>query len=101
MSYTTEAQIQLLNSLEGIVLGFCLMDTEYALCSMSWMFSVSYCVSHCAVNIWHHILCYLSNIHNYITFTESLERVKFEFVQYFHSQLFKCCTSVILNVNVR
>ena len=30
-----------------------------ALCSMSWMFSGFYCVPHCAINIWHHRLCYL------------------------------------------
>ena len=45
-----------------------------ALCSMSWMFSGFYGVPHCAINIWHHILCYLPNIYNYITFTASLER---------------------------
>ena len=53
------------------------------LCSMSWMFSGFYCVPHCAINIWHHMLCYLPNICNYITFTPSLERVQFEFVQSF------------------
>ena len=47
-----------------------------ALCSMSWMFSVFYCVPHCAINIWHHMLCYLPYIYNYITFTASLERVQ-------------------------
>ena len=50
-----------------------------ALCSMSWMFSGFYC----AINIWHHMLCYLPNIYNYITFTASLERVQFELVQSF------------------
>ena len=54
-----------------------------ALCSMSWMFSVFYCVPHCAINIWHNMLCYLPNIYNYITFTASVERVQFEFVQSF------------------
>ena len=33
-----------------------------ALCSMSWMFSGFYCVPNCAINICHHMLCYLSNI---------------------------------------
>ena len=46
-----------------------------ALCSMSWMFSGLYCVPHCAINIWHHMLCYHPNIYNYIKYTASLERV--------------------------
>ena len=54
-----------------------------ALCSMSWMFSGFYCVPHCAINIWHHMLCYLPNIYNYIMYTSSLERVQFTFVQSF------------------
>ena len=54
-----------------------------ALCSMSWMFSGFYCVPNCAINIWHHMLCYLPNIYNYVTFAASLERVQFEFVQSF------------------
>ena len=54
-----------------------------ALCSMSWMFFGFYCVSHCAINIWHHMLCYLPNIYNYITFTASQERAQIEFVQSF------------------
>ena len=33
------------------------------LCSMSWVFSVFF-VPHCAINIWHHMLCYLPNIYN-------------------------------------
>ena len=53
------------------------------LCSMSWMFFGFYCVPHCAINICHHMLCYLPNIYNNITFTASLERVQFEFVQSF------------------
>ena len=53
-----------------------------ALCSLPWMFSGIY-VPNCAINIWHHMLCYRSNIYNYITFTASLERVQFEFVQSF------------------
>ena len=44
-------------------------------------FLVFYCVPHCAINIWHNMLCYLPNIYNYITFTASLERVQFEFMQ--------------------
>ena len=44
-----------------------------ALCSMSWMFSSFYCVPHWAINIWHHMLCYLPNIYNYRMFTASLE----------------------------
>ena len=43
-----------------------------ALCSISWMFSDFYCVLHCPINICHHILCYLPNICNYITFTVTL-----------------------------
>ena len=54
-----------------------------ALCSMPWMFSGFYCVPNCAINIWRHLLCYLPNIYNYITFMASLERVQFEFVQSF------------------
>ena len=54
-----------------------------ALSSMSWMFSGFYFVIHCPINIWYHMLCYLPNIYNYITFTASLERVQFEFVQSF------------------
>ena len=50
---------------------------------MSWVFSGSYIVPHCPINIWHHMLCYLPNIYNYVTFTVSLERVQFEFVQSF------------------
>ena len=50
---------------------------------MSWMFSGLYFVSNCAINILHHMLCYLPNIYNYITIMESLERVQFEFVQSF------------------
>ena len=41
--------MQLLNFLEGIVLGFCLLDTDNALCSMSWVFSGFYFVPHCAI----------------------------------------------------
>ena len=52
-----------------------------ALHSMSWAFYGFYFVPHCAINIWRHILCYLPNIYNYITFKASLERVQFEFVQ--------------------
>ena len=33
------------------------------LCSMSWMFSGFYFMSHCTINIWHYMMCYLSNIH--------------------------------------
>ena len=54
-----------------------------ALCSMPWMFPGFYCVPSCAINIWHHMLCYLPNIYNYITFMASLERVQFEFAQSF------------------
>ena len=54
-----------------------------AMCSMSWVFSGFYFVPHCAINIWHHMLCYLPNVYNYITFRVSLERVQFEFVQSF------------------
>ena len=54
-----------------------------ALCSMSWMLSCFYCVPHCAINIWHLMLCYLPNIYNYITFTPSLEKIQYEFVQSF------------------
>ena len=54
-----------------------------ALCSMSWVFSGFYFVPHCAINIWHDMLCHLPNIYNNITFTASLERVQFEFVQSF------------------
>ena len=45
-----------------------------ALCSVSWVFSGFYCVPDCAINIWHHMLCYLPNIYNYITFTAFLYR---------------------------
>ena len=38
------------------------------------VFSGFYIVPHCAINIWHHMLCYLTNIYNYITFTASLRR---------------------------
>ena len=48
---------------------------------MSWVFSGFYFVPHCPINIWYHMLCYLRNIYNYITFTASLERVQFEFMQ--------------------
>ena len=34
-----------------------------ALCSMSWMFSGFYFVSRCTIDIWHHMLCYLTNIY--------------------------------------
>ena len=34
-----------------------------ALCSMFCVFSGFYFVPHCAINIWHHMLCYLPNIH--------------------------------------
>ena len=54
-----------------------------ALCSMSGMFSGFYVVPHRAINIWRHMLCYLPNIYNCITFTASLKRVQFEFVQSF------------------
>ena len=47
-----------------------------ALCSMSWRFSGFYCVPNCAINIWHHMLCYLTNIYNYLMFMASLERVQ-------------------------
>ena len=52
------------------------------LCSMSCVFSAwfLYCAN---INIWHHMLCYLTNIYNYITFIGSLERVQFKFVQSF------------------
>ena len=53
------------------------------LCSMSWSFPGFYFVPYCPINIWYHILCYLPNIYNYITFTASLERVQFEFMQSF------------------
>ena len=53
------------------------------MCSMSWMFSGFYWVPNCVINIWHHMLCYIPNIYNYITFTASLERVQFEYVQSF------------------
>ena len=48
-----------------------------ALCSMTWVLSGFDFVQHCEINIWHHMLCYLPNIYNYITFTASLERVQF------------------------
>ena len=67
--------------------GLCWVSVSWvlnnALCSISWIFSGFYCVPHCAINIWHHMLCYLSNIYNYITFTASLEIVQFEFMQSF------------------
>ena len=54
-----------------------------ALCFVSLVFSGFYFVSHCTINILNHMLCYLPNTYNYITFTASLERVQFEFVQSF------------------
>ena len=39
-SCTIEAQIQLLHFLEGVVLGFCLLDTDNAMCSMFWVFLI-------------------------------------------------------------
>ena len=64
--------------------GLCWVPVSYilnnALYSMSWVFSGFYFVPHCTINIWHHMLCYLLNIYNYIMFTVSLERVQFEFV---------------------
>ena len=53
-----------------------------ALCSKSWVFFCFYFVPHSPINIWYHML-YLLNIYNYITFTASLERVLFEFMQSF------------------
>ena len=41
------------------------------------------CPPHSAINIWHHMRCYLPNICNYIMITASLERVQFEFLQSF------------------
>ena len=70
-----------------------------ALCSMPWMFSDFYCVPNCAIIIWHHLLCYLPNIYNYIT-SRRLWR-EYNLSSCSLSQLFKCCTSVILYVNVR
>ena len=91
-SCTNVAQIQLLHFLEGILLGFWLLDTEertvFYVLGVFWF----YFVPHCPINIWHHMLCYVPNIYNYITFTASLES---------SSQWFKCCTSMILYVNVR
>ena len=51
-----------------------------ALCSMSWVFSGFYFVPHRAINIWHHMPCFLLNIYYNITFTASLKRVQFELV---------------------
>ena len=70
------------------------------LCSMSWTFSGLNFVSDCTITIWHHMLCYLPKICNYITFTAALERVQKEFVQSFPQQ-FECSTSLILYVNAR
>ena len=82
-SCTTEAKYSYCILLKGLCWVSVCWILNNALCSMSWMFSVFYCVSNCAINIWHHMLCYLPNIYNYITFTASQERVQFEFVQCF------------------
>ena len=48
--------------------GFCWVSVCWilnnALCSMSRVFSGFYFVPHCAINIWHNMLCYLPNIYN-------------------------------------
>ena len=55
--------------------GLCWVSVRWilnnALCSMSSMFSGFYCVPNCAINIWHHMLCYLPNIYNSMKFTAS------------------------------
>ena len=82
-SCTAEEQTQLLHSLKGLYWVSVCWILNNALCFISGIFSGFYCVPHCAINIWHHMLCYLPNINNYITFTASLERVQFEIVQSF------------------
>ena len=82
---------ELYNRGPNIVIAFSLGDCSgfvrwrltNARCYISWVFSGFYFVPHCVINIWYRMLCYLPNIYNYITFTASLERVQFEFVQSF------------------
>ena len=76
-------QKQLLLFLKGLCWVSVCWILNIALCSMSRVFSVFYFVPHCPINIWYHMLCYLPNIYNYITFMASLERVKFELMQSF------------------
>ena len=60
--------------LKGLCWVFVCWILYNALCSMSLVFSEFYFVPHRAINSWHHMLCYLKNIYNHITFTASLER---------------------------
>ena len=50
--------------------GLCLVSVCWilnnALCSMSWVFSGIYFVPHCAINIWHYVLCYIPHTHTHI-----------------------------------
>ena len=82
-SCTTETQIQLLHFfLKGLCwVSVCwiLINALFHVLGVFWF----YFVPHCSINIWHHMLCYLPDIYNYITFTASLEREQFEFVQSF------------------
>ena len=63
-SCTSEAKTQQLCFLVEIVLGFCLLGNT--LRSMPRIFPGFYFVSHCAIYIWYHMLCYLPIIYNYL-----------------------------------
>ena len=88
MSCTNEAQIQFgpcifLKGLCWVSVGYWIMHGVPSL----GCFLVILCPIHCAINIWHYMLCYLPNIDNYITFIVSLERVQFEFVKSFSASM--------------
>ena len=61
-------------SLKGLCWGSVCWILNNALCFMSWMFSGFYFVSHCDINILHHMLCYLYIIY-YIFVHKTDERI--------------------------